>query len=261
MGLHVIVAFAPMGRVPVHRSAIRSPQSAIFTDRLFFTGMAMAAAASVFLGFARSFYLKPYFPEVGPALTPLLVLHGVIFSSWIVLFVAQTALVATKRTSVHRRLGWVGAGLAALMVVVGALTGIVRAKVAETPPGLPQLAFLTVPLGDVFVFGCLAGAAVYYRRRLDVHKRLMMIATLAVLPAAFARWPFGFAQRSDLLVAFGLADLGVALVLVYDLATRGRPQVATVLGGLLLVGSHPLRTIIGATQPWLAFATWLTSWV
>jgi hypothetical protein len=230
-------------------------------DRVFFTGMAVAAAASVFLGFARTFYLKPYFVTPAPPLTPLLITHGVVFTSWIVLFVAQTVLVATHRTAVHRRLGWAGAVLALLMVIVGALTGIVRAKVAETPSTLPQLAFLTVPLGDVFVFGCLVAAAVYYRRRLDYHKRLMMIATLAVLPAAFARWPFAFAQRQDLIVAFGLADLAVVLVVLYDFATRGKPHVATILGGLLLVGSHPLRMIIGATQPWLSFATWLTSWV
>jgi hypothetical protein len=243
------------------RSAIRNPKSAIFTERLFFTGMAVAAAVSVFLGFARSFYLKPYFPTVGPTLTPLLVAHGLIFSSWIALFVTQTVLVATRRTSVHRRLGWVGAGLAALMVVVGTLTGIVRAKIGDTPAGAPQLAFLTVPLGDVFVFGCLVGAAVYYRRRVDVHKRLMTIATLAVLPAAFARWPFAFAQRQDLLFAFGLSDLAVVFLLAYDLATRGRPHLATVVGGLLLVVSHPLRMIVGVTQPWLTFAGWLTSWV
>ena len=224
--------------------------------------MAVAAAVSVFLGFARSFYLKPYFPTVGPSLTPLLLAHGLIFSSWIVLFVTQTALVATRRTPVHRRLGWVGAGLAVLMVVVGTLTGIVRAKIAETPPGgTPPLAFLTIPLGDMFVFACLVGAAVYYRRRVDVHKRLMMIATLAVLPAAFARWPFAFAERQDLLVAFGLADLAVVFVLLYDLATRGRPHAATVIGGLLLVVSHLLRMVVGVTQPWLAFAGWLTSWV
>jgi len=230
-------------------------------DRVFFTGMAIAAAASVFLGFARSFYLKPYFAASAPPLTPLLITHGLIFTSWIVLFVAQTVLVATHRTSVHRRLGWAGVALAVLMVVVGTLTGIVRAKVADTPATLPKLAFLTVPLGDMFVFSCLVAAAVYYRRRLDYHKRLMMIATLAVLPAAFGRWPFAFAQRQDLLVTFGLADFAVVIVIMYDLATRGRPHVATVLGGLLLVASHPLRMIIGVSQPWLSFATWVTSWV
>jgi hypothetical protein len=228
-------------------------------DRVFFTGMAVAAAVSVFLGFAPTFYLRPYF--VVPPLTPLLIAHGVIFTSWIVLFVAQTVLVATHRTSIHRRLGWAGAALAALMVIVGAVTGIVRTRVADTPATLPQLASLTVPLGDIFVFGCLVAAAVYYRQRVDYHKRLMLIATLAVLPAAFARWPFAFTHRQDLLVSFGLADLAVVLVILYDVMTRGRPHVATILGGLLLVVSHPLRMIIGVTQPWLSFATWLTSWV
>jgi hypothetical protein len=181
-----------------------------------------------------------------------------VFSAWIVLLVAQTFLIATHRTTVHRRLGWAGAALAALMVIVGALTGIVRAKLVEAPAGLPPLAFLTIPLGDVFVFGCLAGAAIYFRRRLDVHKRLMMIATCAILPAAFARWPFAFVQQSGLFAAFALADLGVVLLLVYDLATRGRPHAATVLGGLLLIASHPLRFVIGTTAAWLTFAQWIT---
>jgi hypothetical protein len=238
------------------RFALRNPQSTIF-----FTAMAIAAAVSVFIGFARTFYLKAYLHSSGPPLTPLLIVHGVLFTSWIVVFVAQTVLVAAHRTPVHRQLGWIGAALASLMVIVGVVTGIVRSKVAETPPGLPQLAFLTVPLGDMFVFGCLVAAAVYYRRRPEIHKRLMLIATLAVLPAAFARWPFAFAQRQDLLVAFGLADIGVVIILAYDFSTRRRLHPATVLGGLLLVGSHPLRMIIGATEPWLAFATWLTSWV
>jgi hypothetical protein len=88
----------------------------------------------------------------------------------------------------------------------------------------------------------------------------MMIATLAVLPAAFARWPFAFTQQGGLFVAFGLADLGVVLLLVYDIATRGRPHIASVLGGLLLIISHPLRMVVGVTQPWLSFAHWITEW-
>ena len=228
-------------------------------DRLFFSSFAVLAAVSVFIGFAPTFYLKPLFST--RPLTPLLVVHGLVFSTWIVLFGVQTLLVATHRTPVHRRLGWFGAGLALTMLIVGVSTGIVRAKVGEAPPNVPNLAFLTVPLGDMFVFGCLAGAAVYFRRRPDAHKRLMMIATLAVLPAAFARWPFAFNQQGGLFVAFGLADLGVVLLLAYDIATRGRPHVASVLGGLLLIASHPLRMVVGVTQPWLSFATWMTSWV
>ena len=142
-------------------------------ERIFYTGMSVAFLFIVFAGFARTYYLRPYF--VTPQLTPLLHLHGLIFSAWIVLLLAQTALVAARRTGVHRRLGWAGAGLAVLMFVVGTTTAVVRAKMVEVPPGSASpLVFLTIPLGDMLVFALPVGAAFYYRRRPDAHKRLML---------------------------------------------------------------------------------------
>jgi hypothetical protein len=239
-------------------------QSAVFVkrrrERLFYTGMAVAFLLIVFAGFARTYYLRPYFST--PQLTPLLHLHGLIFTSWIVLLLAQTVLIAAKRTSIHRRLGWAGAVLAGLMILVGTTTAIVRAKVVEVPVGSPSpLAFLTIPLGDMLVFALLIGAGFYYRRRTDAHKRLMLLATIAILPAAVARLPFDFIQQFGPLAFFGLPDLLIPVCLVYDLLTRGRPHHATVWGGLLIIVSHPLRFVVGNTQAWLAFATWLTDWV
>jgi hypothetical protein len=226
-------------------------------ERLFYTGMSVAFLFIVFAGFARTYYLRPYFGT--PQLTPLLHLHGLIFTSWIVLLLTQTVLVAAKRTAVHRRLGWAGAALALLMILVGTTTALVRAKVIEVPPGSPSpLAFLTIPLGDMLVFALLIGAGFYYRRRPDVHKRLMLLATIAILPAAVARLPFDFIQQVGPLAFFGLPDLFVLVLLLYDLGTRGRPHRATVWGGLLLIVSHPLRLVVGGTQAWLSFATWLT---
>jgi hypothetical protein len=148
------------------------------------------------------------------------------------------------------------------MVLVGCATAIVRAKVVEVPPGTPSpLIFLTIPLGDMLVFACLVGAGFYFRRRVDVHKRLMLLATVSILPAATARLPFAFIQQVGPLAFFGLADLLIVACLLYDLVARGRPHRATVWGGLLIVVSHPLRLVVGETQAWLAFATWLTQWV
>lgn len=227
-------------------------------ERLFYTGMSVAFLLIVFAGFARSYYLKPYF-GTPPALTPLLHLHGVVFSSWILLLLAQTLLVAAKRTHVHRLLGWGGAALAALMILIGTTTAVVRAKIVEVPPDSPSpLVFLTIPLGDMLVFALLAGAGFYYRRRADAHKRLMLLATVSVLPAAVARLPFDFIQQFGPLAFFGLPDLFILVILLYDLLTRGRPHRATVLGGLLVVVSHVLRVPVGRTQAWLSFATWLT---
>ena len=229
-------------------------------ERLFYTGMSAAFLLVVFAGFARSYYLKAYF-GAPPALSPLLHFHGLVFSAWIVLLLAQTSLVAARRTGTHRRLGVLGGALAALMVVVGTATAVIRAKVVEVPPGSPSpLAFLTIPLGDMLVFGLLVGAGFYLRRRADAHKRLMLLATVAILPAAVARLPFDFIQQVGPLAFFGLSDLFILPLLVFDLATRGRPHRATVLGGLLVVVSHPVRLALGQTAAWLSFAEWLTRW-
>src|SRR5687768_18330417 len=84
------------------------------SERGFYTGMAVAFVITVFAGFARTYYLRPYFGA--PALTPLLHLHGVIFTSWLALLLVQTTLVAANRTRIHRRLGVAGAVIAVLKI-------------------------------------------------------------------------------------------------------------------------------------------------
>jgi hypothetical protein len=228
-------------------------------ERLFYTGMSVAFLVMVFAGFSRTYFLRPYFnPQ---PLLPLLHLHGIVFSAWLALFLAQTTLVAANRTRIHRKLGIAGVVLASLMFIVGCVTAIIRAKVIEVPPGSPPaLVFLTIPLGDMLVFAILVAGAFYFRRRPDTHKRLMLLSTIAILPAAIARLPFDFIQQYGPLAFFGLADLFIVPCLIYDFLTRGRPHRATVLGGTLIVISHPLRLIIGNTAGWLAFANWITQW-
>jgi hypothetical protein len=158
------------------------------------------------------------------------------------------------------RLGIAGGVLASLMIIVGTVTAIVRAKGPSPIPDVNPLSFLTIPLGDMLVFAILVGAAFYYRRRADVHKRLILLATIGILPAAVARLPFDFIQRTGPVAFFGLADLFIIPCLIFDLITRGKPHRATVLGGALIVISHPLRMVIGTTHAWLVFATWITQW-
>ncbi|MGZ5436364.1 MAG: hypothetical protein ACXWID_14295 [Pyrinomonadaceae bacterium] len=227
-------------------------------ERIFYTAMSVAILITVFAGFSRTFFLRPYF-QTQPLL-PLLIAHGIIFSSWIILFLTQTTLVAARRTRIHMRLGILGGVLASLMIIIGVYTSIVRAKGPSPIPDVNPLSFLTIPLGDMLLFGILVGAALYFRRRADTHKRLMLLSTIAILPAAVARLPFGFVETGGPFVFFGLSDLFILPLLVFDIITRGRPHRATLLGGALIVISHPLRMVIGGTQAWLAFATWLTQW-
>ncbi len=228
-------------------------------ERIFYTGMAIAILITVFAGFSRTWFLRPYFPQV-QNLIPLIVFHGILFSSWIVLFITQTSLVAARRTRTHMRLGIAGGVLASLMIIVGTVTAIVRAKGPSPIPGMNPLSFLTIPLGDILVFSILIGAAFYYRKRVDIHKRLMLIGTIALIPAAVARLPIGFIETGGPFIFYGLSDLFLVPLLIFDFATRGRPHRATVLAAALLVISHPLRMVIGVTHAWIVFATWLTHW-
>jgi hypothetical protein len=224
-------------------------------EHLFYTGMAIAIAITAFAGFARSYYLRLYFGA--PPLAPLLHFHGFVFTTWLILFVTQTTLVAKNRVGVHRRLGVLGGGLAALLVVVGTVTAIIRAGQGAAPTGVPPLVFLAIPLTDMAVFAGLIGAGFYFRRRPDMHKRLMLLATIALLAAPIARLPFGILQAGPP-AFFGLADLFLLPCFIYDKVARGRIHPATVWGSLVIVASQPLRLMLGGTAAWLAFASWLT---
>lgn len=227
-------------------------------ERIFYSAMSVAVLITVFAGFSRTFFLRPYF-QTQPLL-PLLIAHGIVFSAWIALFLTQTTLVATNRTRVHRKLGVAGGVLASLMIIIGVYTSLVRAKGPSPIPDVNPLTFLTIPLGDMLLFGIFVGVALYFRRRPDTHKRLMLLATIAILPAAVARLPIGFIETGGPLVFFGMSDLFILPLLIFDIVTRGKPHRATVLGGLLLVVSHVLRVPIGLTQTWLTFAAWITQW-
>ena len=228
-------------------------------ERWFYIGMSIALVITVFAGFAPTYYLLPYF-NTAP-LMPLLHLHGFVFTSWLVLFVTQTTLVAAHRTDIHRRLGVAGGVIAVLMVLLGITTALVRAKQGATPlPGISPLSFLVVPLGDMFVFPILVGAGFYFRRRPDVHKRLMLLATISILAAAIARLPFAI-MRAGPPAFFGLTDVFVVACVLYDLVTLRRIHRATALAGLFIVASQPLRLMLGGTHAWLSFAAWLVGLV
>ena len=90
-----------------------------------------------------------------------------------------------------------------------------------------------------------------------VHKRLMLLATIALLAAPIARLPFDF-LRSGILAVFAVSDLFIVALVAYDLAMLRRIHRATAWGGLALVASQPLRLMLGGTGLWLQFAGWLT---
>jgi hypothetical protein len=219
-------------------------------DRLFLTGMACAAAITVFVGFAPTYFLRR--AEL-PPLVPLYHVHGAVFTSWILLFAVQTSLVAGQRTDIHRRLGVAGAILAALLFILGVIVSVETLRRGVGPPGIDARTFFAVPLGDIIAFGVLVMAAIALRRHTDWHKRLMLLATISVLTAAVGR----FLVQIDAAGPAGLflgTDLFVAAVVVYDFVSRGRVHPATLWGSAMVVLFKPLLLAAAFTPAWLDFA-------
>jgi hypothetical protein len=225
-------------------------------DRAFYTGMAVAVIATIYGGFARSYFLRSQY--FSTPLAPIAEVHGAIFLSWTLLFFVQTVLIARRRTDLHRRLGVVGAVLAGAMVVVGTTIAIVslRYNFAHANPG--ALSFFAIPIGDMVVFPILVAAALAWRRQPETHKRLMLLATISILDAAVARWPVAIMAKGPI-AFFAVTDLYIVAGIVFDVASRGRVHRAYVWGGLLIVGSQIGRIAVWHTGAWLTFARMLAA--
>ncbi len=226
-------------------------------DRVFFGGLAFVLALIVLAGFSRTYYFNDFAAEPF-RLSPLLHLHGAVYSAWMLLLVVQTTLIARGRVSWHRRLGLAGCMIATSMAVLGIAVAVTRTASGITVDrGVPPLVFLAVPLLGMVVFTVLFGAAVLQRRQAATHKRLVILATLEIVTAAVARLPV--VETWGPLGFFGVIDLFVIALVAYDLATLRRVHPATLWGGLFFVLSQPLRLVIGGSPAWISFATWLTS--
>jgi hypothetical protein len=240
------------------QSPAREPGS---HDRLFYGGMAIAMGLTVFAGFSATYYLRllaggPTATLTGGPFTWLVHLHGALFTAWVLLFIVQTALVASHRVAVHRRLGVAGAGLAAAMVVVGTFIAIATAARGSAPPGVDPLAFLVIPIFDMILFATFVSAALALRRDKEAHKRLMLLAYVSILVAAVARLPG--VLRLGPPAFFGLSFLFVVVAATYDFVSRRRVHKVYVWGGALIVVSVPLRLVISRTGAWRALAELLT---
>jgi len=243
-----------MADAAVPRPAARSSAGAY--DRVFYGSIAFAMAAVVLVGFGPTFYFRPIFgaPTTisgAASLSTLAIVHGLVFTAWVVLFLVQTTLVAGRKVALHRRLGIAGAVLALVMVVVGVRTAVTAAARGSAPPGVDPLVFLAVPLFDMLCFAGFVTAAVWLRARKEAHKRLMLLAYASIITAAVGR--IAGASLGPLL-ALGLSLTFVLAGVIYDVASRGRVHPAYVWGGTLLAVSLPLRLAISGTAAWRAFA-------
>jgi hypothetical protein len=220
-------------------------------DQIFFVSMAIATALTIFVGFAPTYYLKTF--TGAPPLSTLVHLHGLVFTTWVLLFVGQTALVASGRVRVHRQLGVAGTVVAGAMIVIGLLTAIAAARGGRTIGPLDPLGALVVPFVDIVIFAVMVTTALYFRQNREWHRRLMLLTMVGLLDPAIGRIPL---VASHALGVIGLQIIFVLVGPIYDRLTRWRVHPTYIWGGLLIIMGFPLK-FLGFTGPWRAFAAWL----
>jgi hypothetical protein len=216
----------------------------------FYVGLAAFMTGIVMVGFWPTYF--------GPMLRghierPLVIqIHGLIFVGWMALFISQVVLAARGRVDLHRRIGrvgiWYGWLVLAMGIVAGPAASVLHIRAGEWTRD-QGAAFLLITFGDMVLFGSFFAAAAAYRRRPEIHKRLMIAATVALLFAAVGRMPFIESTGIKALVWLSPMFVGMA----YDWVARRRVHPAYLVGIVgLFVGAT--RVLFTQSETWLRMA-------
>jgi hypothetical protein len=177
--------------------------------------MSLLIAAIVIWGFSHTIDAALFHPAIPRPF--ILWIHGIAFASWVVFYILQSALVRTHNVKVHRSIGWFGVALASIMVPLGIAIAIIMGSFDKRHHLVTDAdTFLSVPFGDMIIFGTLVTLAIAWRKKPDFHRRLLFLATCALLDAAFGRIDYIFDHSLFFVCADAVVLLGVARDLLVD---------------------------------------------
>jgi hypothetical protein len=240
----IVVPASP--KEPTYRAVNRT------VERVFYSGMAVLLCVCVFIGFSPTYFQAGMLRA--PLPSPILHIHGAVFTLWMVLFVVQAAFISARRVRWHRSLGTVAFCLPPIMIVLGVMAAIDALHRGVRIGPLDPAVSAAIPLIGIVSFVIVIYASWRARRRPDAHKRLILIATMGLVAAAFGRFPWG---RIGLPPAAGaVTGLGILLLIlaVYELITIRRIHRSTMWAAPVVFASVALSVPIGMTSAWHTFA-------
>jgi len=185
-------------------------------DKYFYLAASLLFAAIVIAGFSRT--VDQNLLHAAPPRPVLLWIHGFAFTSWIVVYIAQSMLVRTHHVAWHRLFGWFAAALGAFMVPLGLTVAVIMGRFDAVVLHLSDPAFLSVPFFDMLVFGLLVSLAILWRKKPELHRRLLFLATCCLLDAPFGRFDFLFNNS----LFFPCLDAVILLGLARDMLVNRR---------------------------------------
>jgi hypothetical protein len=225
----------------------------------FYSRLAIALAAIVFLAFTRRYWAPLAHGTLD--LPRAVHIHAALFFLWMIFFVVQTTLVASGRVSLHRALGLLGISIATAMVITGVVATTVSLKAGLAGPN-PQFARLAnaLSLFAMMLFSLFITLAIANIRRSELHKRFMVLATFSILQAAIARViqfipAISFPQRTT--IGAVVVDVMLLGVIAIDTRLHRRLHPAYALGFALLLAAQVSRMLVLKTAWWTRFGDWL----
>ncbi|MHB0771426.1 hypothetical protein [Bradyrhizobium sp. 5.13L] len=230
--------------------------------RYFYFHMALACAATAFLGFAPTYWVP--LAQRTLSASPVIHFHGLLFFTWSLYFVLQTWLAASGRVVNHRSLGIAGVSLATAMTIFGFLASV---HVMQHAAALGQkdagIGFSIVPMSGIAFFAVVFVLAIMNTRRPEIHRRLMLLAAVSILDAAIARWFMTFLAPSGppgpppvpaTIAPAVVASLLLVIAMVRDWRTEGRVHPVYLYGTLALLAVKVLNWPVSESAAWHAFA-------
>jgi hypothetical protein len=230
-----------------HRA--RSKLTKFLAARFYFV-MTLLTAAVVIIGFA---------PKLGPRLLhppyPMpwsLYVHTGVFSAWVVLVMVQSGLVQAGRVAWHRTLGTASAVFGIVLPIVGVWVAIEVSRLRVQHGERGPESFLLVPLFDMAVFALLFGLAWWWRKRPELHRRLILLASVSLTVAAFARFPRSIVPGGHFNIA---CDMMIMLAVARDLVVDRRVHRVYLIALPLLFLGQAVTEWVRHTGWWLNVAT------
>jgi hypothetical protein len=221
----------------------------------FYIIMGITAAVAAVAGFSTTYLLPVAGAQFrGPWVAHV---HGLLFFAWVALAVLQPVLVYRGSTLLHRRIGIAALPLALAMAVSGVGVGLYAVR-RDLEAGVGAFAYSTLPgvLCAMVIFVAFVAAAVALRKKPDWHKRLIVLATIAVLWPAWFRFRhfMPWVPRPEIFLALVLADSLVVVAMVRDRLKFGQVHPAYWIFGVGLIAEHVAEAVLFDTPGWRSFA-------
>lgn len=226
--------------------------------RWFYSSLSLLAAIIVAAGFWKTYWGLLIDGTLDKSW--VVDLHAAVFVGWIILFITQATLIFRGRTDVHRKVGKFGIFYGFVIIGMGLFVALHQLAVSVAAGKVAEAqAFLLIPLVDMIIFPIFFGAAIYYRRKPELHRRLMLVATTELLTAAVARLDLDAYVHAHWSV-FVIWLAPIYLAMIYDYLTKKIIHPVYVLG-MIVLSATMLRVFAVETDAWLSIARMITRWV